>query len=292
MSESVPTPPISPSEKHSDLSVNDQSQKPETKDATVVNSPSLSSVSSANSDNSTNELIKSLSSNKLSDGKEEEVPEDSGKKEEENVAESTTPIITQVTEATRQETLPLPKPNAQAKKPIRFTVRKVSHEPVDGPKLSPSLNSSKNTSAKASPALSSSQEGSDASKSKSNRNSSGSGSNINIARLDYSKTRVVDPTGEEATREREKLNKAQHKYDSYENRIRKIDKEIEFLTKLLPPYNVEIDYATRTKITKAVEKLRMKQDEIEKKKYSLGITISRLWRGHEGTDIWVRSFSQ
>ncbi|ABN64611.2 predicted protein, partial [Scheffersomyces stipitis CBS 6054] len=191
-------------------------------------SPSLSSVSSANSDNSTNELIKSLSSNKLSDGKEEEVPED--------------------------KTLPLPKPNAQAKKPIRFTVRKVSHEP-------PSI------------------------KLQSRRQR-------RQQEQKQSKTRVVDPTGEEATREREKLNRAQHKYDSYENRIRKIDKEIEFLTKLLPPYNVEIDYATRTKITKAVEKLRMKQDEIEKKKYSLGITISRLWRGHEGTDIWVRSFSQ
>lgn len=85
------------------------------------------------------------------------------------------------------------------------------------------------------------------------------------------------------------LQHSQAKYDSYAARIEKITKEIEFLTNLLPPYNVEIDYATRTKITRAIEKLKMKQDEIGKKKYSAGITISRLWREHDENDIWVRS---
>ena len=87
-----------------------------------------------------------------------------------------------------------------------------------------------------------------------------------------------------------KLESAQAKYSSYENRIVKIEKEIDFLTQLLPPYNVEVDYSTRVKIQNAIEKLRNKQDEIEKKKYTLGITISRLWRGHEGSEIWVRKF--
>ena len=35
----------------------------------------------------------------------------------------------------------------------------------------------------------------------------------------------------------------------------------------------------------------MKQDELDKKKYSLGITISRLWRDNSDSDIWVRSVS-
>ena len=54
----------------------------------------------------------------------------------------------------------------------------------------------------------------------------------------------------------EQIKATQLKYDQYVTRIGKIDKEIDFLVKLLPPYNVEIDYATRTKITKAIEKLR------------------------------------
>lgn len=88
------------------------------------------------------------------------------------------------------------------------------------------------------------------------------------------------------------LQQNQQKYDLYVNRIDKINKEISFLTNLLPPYNVEIDYVTRTKITKAIEKLQMKQDEIEKKKYSLGISISRLWREHNENEIFVRSVSK
>lgn len=87
------------------------------------------------------------------------------------------------------------------------------------------------------------------------------------------------------------LQKNQEKYDLYVNRLDKIDKEIEFLLNLLPPYNVEIDYATRNKITRAVEKLRMKRDEIEKKKYSLGMSISRMWRDYDDNETWVRSVS-
>lgn len=87
------------------------------------------------------------------------------------------------------------------------------------------------------------------------------------------------------------LKASQEKYDQYVNRIGKINKEIDFLVNLLPPYNVEIDYATRTKITRAIEKLKMKQDELEKKKYSLGMTISRLWRDYDDSDVWIRSFS-
>lgn len=87
------------------------------------------------------------------------------------------------------------------------------------------------------------------------------------------------------------LQHSQRKHAEYTARVEKINKEIGFLTNLLPPYNVEIDYATRTKITRAIEKLRMKQDEVEKKKYTLGITISRLWREHDESAIWVRSVS-
>ncbi|CAN3372950.1 hypothetical protein DIRU0_C13080 [Diutina rugosa] len=92
-------------------------------------------------------------------------------------------------------------------------------------------------------------------------------------------------------KDKDRLLAAQKKHDAYTNRISKIEKEIVFLSNLLPPYNVEIDYATRTKITRAIEKLRMKQDELMRKKYDLGITISRLWRGHDENDLWVKGFS-
>lgn len=92
-------------------------------------------------------------------------------------------------------------------------------------------------------------------------------------------------------KDEERLLAAQRKHDAYTNRIAKIEKEIAFLLNLLPPYNVEIDYATRTKITRAIEKLRMKQDELKRKKYDLGISILRLWRGHDENDMWVKGFS-
>ena len=84
---------------------------------------------------------------------------------------------------------------------------------------------------------------------------------------------------------------SQEKYDLYSSRMEKTNKEIDFWNNLLPPYNVEIDYTTRTKIVRAIEKLRTKQDELSKKKYSLGITISRLWREQDAGTMWVRSVS-
>ncbi|CCE81790.1 Piso0_002462 [Millerozyma farinosa CBS 7064] len=95
----------------------------------------------------------------------------------------------------------------------------------------------------------------------------------------------------ETKKQKEQLKAAQLKYDQYSSRIAKIEKEIGFLTRLLPPFNVEVDYVTRNKIGRAIEKLRMKQDELDKKKYGLGITISRLWRDNSDTEIWVRSVS-
>lgn len=89
-----------------------------------------------------------------------------------------------------------------------------------------------------------------------------------------------------------KLRNAQTKYDQYKAKIAKIEKEINFLNNLLPPYNLEVDYNTRTKIVNAISKLNGRKDEIEKKKYDLGMIISRLWRVQEGTDIWVRSFDK
>lgn len=180
-------------------------------------SPSESSLSSINSDSSTGKLIKSLSVDKLNN-QENEVPKE------------------------QTHTLRLPK-NSN-KKPIKFTVRKVSHEPI---KIS---------------------------------------NKTNERQFSQGKKQVV-----ESHKAYEQIKATQLKYDQYVTRIGKIDKEIDFLVKLLPPYNVEIDYATRTKITKAIEKLKMKQDELDKKKYSLGITISRLWRDNSDSDIWVRSVS-
>lgn len=180
-------------------------------------SPSESSLSSINSDSSTGKLIKSLSVDKLNN-QENEIPKE------------------------QTHTLPLPK-NSN-KKPIKFTVRKVSHEPI---KIS---------------------------------------NKTNERQFSQGKKQVM-----ESHKAYEQIKATQLKYDQYVTRIGKIDKEIDFLVKLLPPYNVEIDYATRTKITKAIEKLKMKQDELDKKKYSLGITISRLWRDNSDSDIWVRSVS-
>ncbi|KAG7192797.1 uncharacterized protein KQ657_001252 [Scheffersomyces spartinae] len=95
-------------------------------------------------------------------------------------------------------------------------------------------------------------------------------------------------SAEEATTQR-LIKETQQKYDIFLSKIVKIEKEIHFLTNLLPPYNVEIDYPTRVKISRAIEKLQMKQDELDKNKYSLGIQLSRLWRDHEDGDLWVRS---
>lgn len=147
-----------------------------------------------------------------------------------------------------------PKP-VESKKPIKFTVRRVSHEntiPVPGKKAS-------------------------------------TPHSYKYGNLPENRTGAQD---RRAADKESQLSRNQAKYDAYESRIDKIDKEIRFLENLLPPYNVEIDYSTRTKITRAIEKLRMKKDEIEKKKYSLGIAISRLWRDHDENNTWVRSVSK
>ncbi|ODV79323.1 uncharacterized protein CANTADRAFT_90413 [Suhomyces tanzawaensis NRRL Y-17324] len=188
----------------------------------MAKSPSISSISSTGSNNSTDNLLKKLGAQSAA-----AVPPENGVE-----TSQTTP---------RLPLSPTSINSGDKKKPIKFTVRKVSHEPIQSPTL-------------------------------------GAGS----------KTKGTDVK----EHDRDKLELAQAKYDHCVNKINKIDKEIDFLTKLLPPYNVEIDYATRTKITKAIEKLRMRQDEIEKKKYSLGITISRLWRVHDDSDIWVRQCSK
>lgn len=179
-------------------------------------STSDSSLSSINSNSSTGKLIKSLSGDKLN---------------------------TQMEETPKEQTHTLPLPKNSTKKPIKFTVRKVSHEPI---KFNNKTNGMQIKSRK---------------------------------------------EGVESQKTLQHIKASQLKYDQYVTRINKINKEIEFLIKLLPPYNVEVDYATRNKITKAIEKLKMKQDELDKKKYSLGITISRLWRENNDSDIWVRSVS-
>lgn len=151
---------------------------------------------------------------------------------------------------------PLPKAN-NTPKPVKFTVRKVSRDTIALPESGAANQSKQRT---------------------------------------YAYGNI--PENREKANDRKSLDKGsqlqanQAKYDQYAARIEKINKEVNFLTNLLPPYNVEIDYVTRTKITKAIEKLRMKQDEIEKKKYSLGISISRLWREHDESEIFVRSVSR
>ncbi|CAH2352229.1 hypothetical protein CLIB1423_06S01706 [[Candida] railenensis] len=147
------------------------------------------------------------------------------------------------------------------KKPIKFTVRKVSHDYVTSPEPN-SYNTRKSSG---------SRSGSDG---------GGVGNN--------------SPTTESlATIQlQENVAHSQEKYDQYSKKIEQIQKEIVFLQNLLPPYNVTVDYQTRIKITNAVEKLKMKRDEWEKKKYSLGITISRLWRSMDDNDIWVRSMGK
>ncbi|EGW31772.1 uncharacterized protein SPAPADRAFT_62367 [Spathaspora passalidarum NRRL Y-27907] len=138
------------------------------------------------------------------------------------------------------------------RKPVKFTVRKVSHEIIKSPLPSPTTNAGHHGVDKLA-----------------------TSNSFSAADADHgAKTK--------------KLRHAQHKYDLYNEKIAKIDKEIEFLEKLLPPYNVEIDYNTRNKITRAIDKLKSKQDELRKRSYELGITISRLWREQEGSDIWVK----
>ncbi|KAK8441466.1 hypothetical protein ACI3LY_000228 [Candidozyma auris] len=234
--------------------------------AEIGHSPS-GSVSSVESSESTKKLIHSLSKQGLSgvlpgaenSKKNDEKSNDEKSKIEDtpnlNSGASTPATDVSAVQSPLSDTFPvnggqgLPK----ERKPVKFTVRKVSRETI-------------NTSA----------------------TSSSSG------QRQYSYGNLPEnqePKERKPLTKNEQLQRSQNKYDSYAVRIEKINKEIDFLTNLLPPYNVEIDYATRNKIARAIEKLKMKQDEIEKKKYSLGITLSRLWREHDERELWVRSVS-
>lgn len=231
-----------------------------------VQSPTAS-VGSALSMDSTENLIKSLSMHRL----------DAADAAENGQAKKATQDSTEHSTRTEQSQYSQPKeervhsgslqtssaesstllpvlPKAGEKKPVKFTVRKVSRDTISIPE-----------------------------KQKTREGREYLYGNIPENRALAQQRKASDKLSQ--------LQYSQQKYDQYEARIEKINKEIAFLTNLLPPYNVEIDYATRSKITRAIEKLRMKQDEIGKKKYSLGITISRLWREHDENDIWVRSVS-
>mgnify|MGYP004708243501 CR=1 FL=1 len=173
----------------------------------------------------------------------------------EEVSSGLTEISGSSSEASKPELIaPAPK-----KKAIKFTVRKVSHEYISSPDPNATNGNSENMFSVTKTAESN-----------------------NTNKL-HSTLSAENPT-------HKIMIQSQEKYDYYTKKIDKIIKEIEFLQNLLPPYNVEIDYPTRTKIYSAIEKLKNKQDELEKKKYALGITISRLWRQKkDDSDFWVRS---
>lgn len=204
------------------------------------------SLSSVLSSESTKNLIHSLSMANL-DSKG--TKGSNGSVAAVNLDTIVTPILPQV--APTEQPLPLPK-LAENKKPIKFTVRKVSRED--------NVTIPSRSLPKARPYA--------------------------YGNLPENRKKAAERRSGDST-----LQKNQEKFDLYVKRLDKIDKEIDFLLNLLPPYNVEIDYATRSKITRAVEKLRMKRDEIEKKKYSLGMSISRMWRDYDDNETWVRSVS-
>lgn len=217
------------------------------------------SVSSVELSESTKKLINSLSMQGLSgalpaEDDKEAAPQTSGLTVQPiDLGASTPATDVSAVQSPLSDTFPttqrLPK---QDKKPVKFTVRKVSRDTI---------------------------------------NTSGNSSN---GQRQYSYGNLPqnqEPKERKPLTKNEQLQRSQSKYDLYAVRVEKINKEIDFLTNLLPPYNVEIDYATRNKIARAIEKLKMKQDEIQKKKYSLGITLSRLWREHDERELWVRSVS-
>ncbi|RCK64502.1 hypothetical protein Cantr_00350 [Candida viswanathii] len=177
----------------------------------------------------------------------------------------------------------IPSTSPLPKKAVKFTVRKVSHETIISPSSSPNLSNVASTAAAAGAG------GKQRTSSHSRSHSHPEMGTTTFTAKTVASSSSSSMANETNQQEMAKLQKAQHKYEQYDARITKIEKEINFLTQLLPPYNVEVDYNTRVKITKAIEKLRMKQDEVDKKKYDLGITISRLWRNlDDGSNIWVR----
>lgn len=234
----------------------------------MVKSTSGSSLSSIGSNSSTGKLIKSLSTDHL-------------KKDDTITIQPLTPPLSentnhnQMSPSASDETSKPVKPtlnnnnNNNNKKPIKFTVRKVSHEPIKSPSV-------ENGNFKP-------YEKEHHGKSRTTSSSSQGATTVTTVKAGN------DKEEETFIRINNQLDQTQAHFDQYHSRIIKIDKEIAFLTNLLPPYYVEIDYATRIKINKAIEKLRLKKDEIEKKKYSLGITLSRLSRELDESAIWVRS---
>ncbi|PSK39219.1 hypothetical protein C7M61_001822 [Candidozyma pseudohaemuli] len=199
----------------------------------------------------TKRLINSLSLQALSGS----LPiADLNRQEAEKIVESSpnTSATSSAVQSPDSETFSQRLPKLDKKKPVKFTVRKVSRDTI-------------NTSA---------------------------GTNNGQRQYSYGNTiDRLEPKEKKPLSKNEQLQRSQAKYDGYAVRVEKINKEIEFLSNLLPPYNVEIDYSTRNKIARAIEKLKTKQDEIQKKKYSLGITLSRLWREHDERELWVRAKS-
>ncbi|CCG25450.1 hypothetical protein CORT_0C00720 [Candida orthopsilosis Co 90-125] len=282
----------------------------------TTHSPSISSISSLDSDSSTGKLIKSFSKTKLTDNnKENQQPPTTDTKpidldrpalmatSTENSFNTTTKV-TKLPQSVASKTnfyndltsknTTQQQPQPQKKKPIKFTVRKVSHEAISTPS-SPSPDAMTH-------GYSHSRQSSNGSYHHHNQHKSPIPTPVNGTFTSTKLHHTLQPSqsppigmvasppslDSHELETRKKLNAAQHKYDQYEARIGKIDKEIQFLTNLLPPYNVDVDYTTRVKIQRAIEKLRGKQDELARKKYGLGITISRLWRASEGSEIWVR----
>jgi hypothetical protein len=233
----------------------------------LTRSPSVSSTSTVGSNSSTGKLIKRLSVHKNLNLSTDPATETSNEPPIPAVpTTSEQPADTSAPSGTVGSGAPLPKSGVK-RKPIKFTVRKVSHEPVNTPSSDLSSLRDKGPSRQNS-----------SSKSHDHHHHH-SHHNLHSRQLSESKPMT------------KALAASQEKYDLYSSRIEKINKEIDFLNNLLPPYNVEIDYTTRTKIVRAIEKLRTKQDELSKKKYSLGITISRLWREQDAGTMWVRSVS-
>lgn len=233
----------------------------------LARSPSVSSTSTVGSSSSTGKLIKRLSVHQNLNLSTEPANETSNEASIPAVSTTSEQInVAPATSGTEASGKPLPKPGVK-RKPIKFTVRKVSHEPVNTP--SSDLSSLRD-------------------KGPSRQNSNGKSHHHHHHHQHSLHSRQVSESSKPMTKA---LAASQEKYDLYSSRIDKINKEIDFLNNLLPPYNVEIDYTTRTKIVRAIEKLRTKQDELSKKKYSLGITISRLWREQDAGTMWVRSVS-
>ncbi|GEQ72719.1 hypothetical protein JCM33374_g6406 [Metschnikowia sp. JCM 33374] len=207
------------------------------------------STSSLSSSDSTHKLINNLSENGLG------VVDKQTSALEEKIPNSDIRSSLQSADTTNSRGVQISEQN-EVKKPIKFTVRKVSREGIASP--GEKRGNKKPVSHR-------------------------------YGNLPENQDKIVvrKPGDRES-----QLKHNQAKYDQYVTRIEKIDKEIRFLTTLLPPYNVEIDYSTRTKITRAIEKLGSKKDEVEKKKYELGMSISRFWREFDENNTWVRSVSK